>query len=198
VDRCPNVEPFRASGLPHRQGAPDRPGGSVEAGEQAIPGAINLGSPKLGELGTRLLDMPSEELAPRTVADPRHDGRRLDDVHHQQGGERPIEEPAVAPGPRSSARPFDHDGRLVADGVAVMAGWDVIHIVGPELEHRAIAEHHALAAGECHADVMALTPLPAGDCAHIVRPAPAGVLDDPGDDLLADVDQILLDAREAH
>ena len=88
--------------------------------------------------------------------------------------------------------------RLVADGVAVVAGWDVVHIVGLELEHRAIAEQNALAAGECHADVMALTPLPARDCAHVVRPAPAGVLDDPGDDLLADVDQVLLDAREAH
>jgi len=44
VDRGPNVEPFRASGLPHRRGAPDRPGGSVEAGEQAVPGAINNGS----------------------------------------------------------------------------------------------------------------------------------------------------------
>jgi len=104
-------------------------------------------------------------------------------------------------------REIELEKQLVAEELQRLAVGDQTRHIGlhhgdlrvrTELQDGTVAELGALSARQLQADMMGLAPPAAGDRAHVRRPPPPGVLDDPSDDLVADVDQILFDARQTH
>ena len=61
----------------------------------------------------------------------------------------------------AQSRPLDHHARLIANGVAVVLGCDVVDVVGSEFDHRAVLEQHAELTREDDPDVARPAPLAA-------------------------------------
>src|SRR5262249_23920002 len=67
---------------------------------------------------------------------------------------------------------------------------------GPEDDGRAVRELDAEAAGDDEADVPDLAPLAADGRPDVLRPAPAGLVDEAPDGQITEVDDVRADARE--
>ena len=120
----------------------------------------------------------------------------IDQVGHQQGHQDPVSGGADVARPGPEAGPLDRHGWLVADGVAVVAGWDVEDVVGRDLEGRPVAQLEARPSRQLPTDMVRLAPLRPHGLLHVQRPAPAGLGDDPCDSEVTDLDRVLARALE--
>ena len=68
VQTCSQFDPERPDGSRDCLGAADRSRGTIEAGDEAVAGRVDLRSPKPSELVTHGLVMRVEERAPTPVA----------------------------------------------------------------------------------------------------------------------------------
>ncbi len=84
------------------------------------------------------------------------------------------------------AAPDDRDRRLVSDDPDVVAGRDVEHVAGDDLELGAIVHHHMRSARDADSDMMELAALGSGDGLDVLRPMMARLLDEAPDDQVAE------------
>ena len=96
----------------------------------------------------------------------------------------------------AESRPFQQHTWFVAYGVAVVIRRDVVDIVRPEVEYRAVLELRAEPTREHHPDVVRLTPVSPDNGPRVGGPSPARFLDRATDRQVAQVNQILGDPGE--
>jgi hypothetical protein len=128
-----------------------------------------------------------QQLAPRGVADPGRRGGRLDEVSEQEGREHPG---GASSGEGPESLPFQLDQRFVADDVPVVAWGNLEDIAGTELVLRPIPEDQVERTGEDDAGMPGLAPLRPDLGTDVLRPPPAGLMDDPGDAESRDIDHV--------
>ncbi len=191
-----DLEAFAHGAPPDRARAAEGAGRCVEHREDAVAGRADLAAAKALELHAHGRVVHLQALVPGRVAGAEQRRRRLDDVREQQGDERALVKLAALSRKCTHPHPLDQHARLVADRVAVVSRRDVVDIAGTELDLGAVAEDRAPGSRDDDADVTGLAPFAPDDGLDVLRPAPTRVLDGAGDGHAADLDHVLLDARE--
>ena len=140
--------------------------------------------------------MTREQLAPGPVAQLTGDDRGVHEVGEEQRSEDPTVQPSSRAEKGAESRPFQQHTWFVAYGVAVVIRRDVVDIVRPEVEYRAVLELRAEPTREHHPDVVRLTPVSPDNGPRVGGPSPARFLDRATDRQVAQVNQILGDPGE--
>jgi hypothetical protein len=86
--------------------------------------------------------------------------------------------------------PLEHDRRFVADHPAVVPGRDVDDFERGDLVPSPVFEPDSGPAGQQHADMTCLAPLPAHSRAYMLGPAPAWLVDDVPDREVPELDEL--------
>ena len=138
--------------------------------------------------------MLREEVTPGSIADPCGGRRGVHDVGEQDGREDALAAAGHGSGEGAHARPVEGDPGIVADDPGIVAWWDLVGLVGTDVEARTIFELDVGMALERVALVVVLTQPRSGDQADALRPSPARLEDLPADHGIADL--VDLDAAE--
>ena len=85
VDAGPDLEPDAPTASTIALARADRPRRSVEHGEEAVAGRVDLAAAEARQLGSDRRVMALEQLPPAAVAELRRELRRADDVREQDG-----------------------------------------------------------------------------------------------------------------
>ena len=90
VQPSPDVEPESSPSFANGQRRLDRPGGSVEGREEAVPGRLYLFACEASELPANHGVVCVEELSPRSVPRTSSHGGRVDDVGEEDRRQDPV------------------------------------------------------------------------------------------------------------
>ena len=104
--------------------------GAIERGQEPVTSGRHLTTAEAVELPSHALVVLRQQLAPCVIADPLRDGRRAHDVREDQRRHDPLAAPRHRPGEGAHAGPIDRDPGLVADNPGVVAGGDLVDVVG--------------------------------------------------------------------
>ena len=115
----------------------DGAGWTVELGKSAIPGGVNQVSAKAVELKASRLVEGGQQFLPPSVAQTLGNGCGPHNVSEEQGCKNPFAYIRRL-GPTSWSGDVISDQGLLSDNPAVVTGWDIDHITGPDVVGRAV------------------------------------------------------------
>lgn len=151
--------------------ASNRPGGSVEEGQEAVAGSVDLASAKPVELATRPLVVLGEQFAPGGIAQPTEMRSRVNYIGAKYSGEDPIT--VGRHRENLGGGELDCFERFVADNGRIVPRWNIVNVVDSEVEYFAGVSLDAQAALENYTQVMDLAGMGVSDRPHVARPSPS-------------------------